>query len=100
MTDIARLTATDFDAYVGKSFQGSPTGHTQAEVGLVLVSVTRRGAVPGFREPFTLELLGPASPVLAQGTYRLDHPEHGPLELFMVPVGAGAEGVRYEIAFG
>jgi hypothetical protein len=37
--------------------------------------------------------------VLAQGTYRLSHPQLGELELFLVPLGPAAEGMQYEAAF-
>jgi hypothetical protein len=41
----------------------------------------------------------PLSEVWPQGTYTLSHGELGELELFSVPIGADAEGVRYEAAF-
>jgi hypothetical protein len=49
--------------------------------------------------PFALILRGPRNRPLAQGTYPLLHPEHGPLHLFVVPVGPDRAGLCYEITF-
>ena len=53
----------------------------------------------GQRRQFSLVFRGPAGPVLPQATYRLDHAELGELELFLVPIGPDAGGMRYEAAF-
>jgi len=37
--------------------------------------------------------------LLPQGIYRLHHPTHGALDLFMAPIGPDARGMRYEIIF-
>jgi hypothetical protein len=49
--------------------------------------------------PFCVFLCGPVSPALPQATYALRHPRLGPIELFLVPVGRDAKGVRYEATF-
>lgn len=36
---------------------------------------------------------------LPQGTFALEHPQHGTLELFMVPIQPDAGGTRYEVIF-
>ena len=36
---------------------------------------------------------------LPQGTFRYEHPVHGPLDLFTVPVGPDGQGMCYEIIF-
>jgi hypothetical protein len=51
------------------------------------------------RRQFSLVFLAPTSDVWRQGTFTLTHDELGELELFLVPIGADAEGVRYEAAF-
>lgn len=51
------------------------------------------------QNPFALVLIGPASPLLPQGIYGLLHPQHGRLDLFMVPIGSDASHTRYEIIF-
>jgi hypothetical protein len=52
------------------------------------------------RAPFSLVFAGPAEPILPQRTWPLEHPELGRFELFLVPVGRDAAGVRYEAVFG
>lgn len=53
----------------------------------------------GHRVPFTLTFVGPMQPVLPQRIYRLEHPDIGAFELFLVPVGPGAQGMQYEAVF-
>lgn len=49
------------------------------------------------REPFSLLFEGPPEPALLQQTVPLTHEEMGDLDLFLVPIGPGAEGQqRYE----
>jgi isocitrate dehydrogenase len=49
--------------------------------------------------PFALLLRGPLDHPLGQGTYRLNHPQRGPLDLFMVPIHRDSAGFSYEITF-
>jgi uncharacterized protein DUF6916 len=51
------------------------------------------------RRQFSLFFAGPVQPVLEQGTYPLHHDALGDLDLFLVPVGSGGDGIRYEAAF-
>ena len=51
------------------------------------------------RRQFSLLFRGPVDPFLSQGTYRLDHAELGALDIFLVPIGPDAEGMRYEAVF-
>jgi hypothetical protein len=53
----------------------------------------------GHRVPFTLTFVGPMQPVLPQRIYRLEHPEVGAFDLFLVPVGPNAQGMQYEAVF-
>jgi hypothetical protein len=50
-------------------------------------------------QAFSLVFTGPPEPVLPQALYRLEHPEMGRLDIFLVPIGAGPEGVQYEAVF-
>jgi hypothetical protein len=63
-----------------------------------LVEVKARPAPPG-REQFSVLFVGPAEPVWPQGTYRFTHPALGEVDLFMVPVGRGSQGIEYEVCF-
>ena len=51
------------------------------------------------RTPFAIVFRGPPEPVLSQGIRRLQHEALGVLEIFIVPVGRDASGVRYEAIF-
>lgn len=66
------------------------------------VQVVETRALPPIsprQNPFALVLAGPAAPALPQGIYGLLHPQHGRLELFMVPIGRDASHTRYEFIF-
>jgi hypothetical protein len=67
---------------------------------------TEEGTEPGGPGPdgqerlqFSLFFRGRTAPLLPQATYSLSHPELGELDLFLVPIGADDDGVRYEAAF-
>ena len=51
------------------------------------------------RTTFSLLFYGPTEPLLPQGTYRIEHPDLGNLDLFIVPLGPDNNGVRYEAVF-
>ena len=51
------------------------------------------------REQFSLHFRGPASPVLPQRIYGLQHATLGTLEIFLVPIRRDAAGIIYEAAF-
>jgi hypothetical protein len=50
-------------------------------------------------EQFSLIFTGKVSPWLQQGLYTLVHPQMREYELFLVPIGPDATGMRYEAAF-
>jgi hypothetical protein len=95
-----KLQSTDFSSCLEQLFQVRITEHDP--VSLELVAVTELGAahVPGRRRPFALLFLGAASPqYLAQGTYQVEHDVLGRLDLFIVPLGAQGQRMRYEAIF-
>ncbi len=51
------------------------------------------------RVPFSVELQSHDATNHGQRIYRLSHPVLGDLDLFLVPVGKGERGIRYEIVF-
>ena len=53
----------------------------------------------GRLEQFSLVFSGNDRPWLGQGSYRLKHPAMGDHELFLVPIGPDAAGMRYEAVF-
>jgi hypothetical protein len=50
-------------------------------------------------EQFSLVFIGAAFPWLQQGLYTLVDPEMREHQLFLVPIGPDAAGMRYEAAF-
>ena len=51
------------------------------------------------RTPFSLVFRGPAGPVLPQRIYSMEHAAVGRFDIFIVPTGPDAEGMRYEAVF-
>lgn len=96
---LENLTIRDFSRRIGEEFRVAGSG---ASVVLALVEATdlsRPGARGPRRSPFSLVFRGPAQPVLPQRTYPLENAALGPLEIFLVPIGPDASGMRYEAVF-
>ena len=94
-----QLTAASFDPHRGSTFR---TAVGQDEVELRLAAVERLPTYPGAPrpEPFSLVFTGPLESPLGQRTHRLHHDVIGDLEIFLVPIGPGPEGIaRYEAVF-
>jgi hypothetical protein len=95
---LEKLTLTDFEALIGEPFELERDG----EVAPARLLEARGGGPgpAGFRAPFSLVILAemPAGH-WPQGTYRLSHEKLGNMDLFMVPIGPGEQGMRYEISF-
>jgi hypothetical protein len=51
------------------------------------------------RRPFSLVFVGPGRFMLPQRTYPVEHESLGEFDLFLVPIGPGGEGMRYEAVF-
>jgi hypothetical protein len=103
MAEIRWLTYDHFAQRRGQRFEVAVAEGPALD--LELIEATQ-GGLPGGRGPdgqermqFSVIFRGTAEPVLPQGTYQLTHAQLGELELFIVPIGADAEGVRYEAAF-
>ena len=93
-----RLTIADFSGRVGETFNATaPDGPTLT---LTLASVDELPAPPdGGRTPFSLEFRDDAPDHVPQQTLAVEHPEMGAFDLFVVPLGPGPEGMRYEAIF-
>lgn len=87
----------EFEALVGKTVRITD-GVNAVELEL---AEARRLQNPSPREnPFAIVLReNDAKRVFSQGTYRLEHPTLGPLDLFFVPVGPDGAGMCYEVTF-
>jgi hypothetical protein len=98
VTDLATVTAADFDSLTDRKFarvvrEGEPA------VSLTLTDVTRGRANPAGRDSFTLTFTGPAHLTLDQGIHPLTHSTMGSLDLFLVRVGLDQQAT-YEAVFG
>jgi len=92
------LSLDNFATLVGEPFSlGDESGEIQPAV-LVEASALPGPAFNG-RAPFRLMFEGPAEPVMAQCTFKVEHSALGRLDIFLVPVGRSAAGVRYEAVF-
>ena len=101
LTDLTALTMERFAALAGSTFSvalGAPWD-LQLELAEVAALSTQTSFTGAFRAPFRLIFHGPAQPVHPQATLPLDHPELGRVEIFLVPLGPDAVGMRYEAIF-
>lgn len=90
------FTIDTFSGHVNTKFVMHHGDSQTAE--LELISVTDVGS-SARQTQFSLVFLGPDAAPLAQGIYRIDHDELGPMDLFLVPIGRDKSGVRYEAIF-
>lgn len=96
------VTVSEFAACLGSAFRVySETGRGME---LELIEATplgpqSRGGGSAKREGFSLVFRGPAEPVLPQRIHAIEHATLGRMELFLVPIGPDARGMRYEAVF-
>lgn len=96
---LENLAYSDFFERVGEEFR---VAAGEAAVALVLTEVTdlsRPESPSPRRKPFSLIFRGPRTPALPQRIWPLEHAAFGRLEIFLVPIGPDAEGMRYEAVF-
>jgi hypothetical protein len=92
---LATLTVDDFAPHVGQAFQVAGGGAAVA-LSLASAQASRHSASPA-RQGFALVFVGEAS--LGQGIHTVVHPELGALDIFLVPIGPGPQGLQYEAIF-
>ena len=104
---LERFTIATFAEHLGETFHVDPgAGDAGQFLEMALIETTdlsagegKRVAGSGRRAPFSIVFRGPATPILPQRIYRLDHPGIGPFEIFLVPIGPDEAGMRYEAVF-
>jgi hypothetical protein len=99
VTDLATVTADDFDALEDRPFARVVAAGEPA-LAITLAEIRRLRPRPGERPPFALVFVGPANPTLEPGVHPLRHAVLGDLELFLTPVGGDADTRSYEAVFG
>lgn len=84
----------------GTVFRMTVEGQDAEDLELVSVSPGSEPAVPGGRVPFSLMFRSSRKDVyVPQGCRSLLHPVLGRAEVFLVPIGPDATGMRYEAVF-
>lgn len=94
---VEKITIVDFQPYLNQSLsiRFAPEATHPAQ----LTRLSPWGSESDkFRQPFTLEFETELTQYYyLQGTFILIHPVMGELLLFMVPIGLGTKGMRYEV---
>ena len=84
-------TARTFEPLIGSAFQIMIADQSPLELRLSEVedlTVADRLRADDIRpQPFSLIFLGPLTPVAQQACHDLTHPELGPHQIFLVPIG-------------
>jgi hypothetical protein len=93
---VADLSIEDFEAHSGQTFR--LTANDRA-LDLELAQVQRLGTALRAGGAFSLVFHAPAGPPLAQSIYPIEHPQLGPMELFVVPIQPMNGQQRYEVIF-
>jgi hypothetical protein len=100
MKTLEQLQSSDFMPHLNQTFTVRLEGLEPIKLELVAVTERGTGGQPGGRQPFSLLFLGPvSSQYLFQHTFRLEHPEMGALDIFLVPLGPQEGRMRYEAIF-
>ena len=99
--DLAGLTLATARSLVGLDFVRRNDAGPDVTLRLASAEPARRDPSAGDAadRPFSLIFRGPAEPRLTQGMHDLEHPEHGFVGLFLVPVGDADGGFQYEAVF-
>lgn len=96
---LEQISIADFQPHLNGTFSIRFTPEATHPAQLTKVTPWSHGS-DKYRQPFTLELETDLKGVYyLQGMFVLVHPELGDLELFMVPIGPGGNGMRYEVVF-
>lgn len=94
---IEQLRLEDFSGRVGEKFRLTTTAGDTVEI--ELLDAAGSNAPPLQRQPFSLVFRLPAEVPPIQAIYHLEHDEMGAMDLFLVPLGPGKEGLQWEAVF-
>jgi len=96
-----KVTVSRFRECLGTTFRiRSASGRVDLEL-IEASPIGVQASAPGAsnRQAFSIVFRGPAEPVLMQQIHALEHAALGRLDLFLVPIGPDAKGMRYEAVF-
>lgn len=98
-----RMSMTVFQPLLGQKFSLELEDGTRVELKLDEVNPgserIREQYPPEERAPFSLVFRGGPEEPLPQQIYPLQHAELGRVDIFLVPIGPGKEGMGYEAVF-
>jgi hypothetical protein len=95
--ELSELTLERFLPLVAQEFR-LHAGDTELDALLVEARAVGQ-SLPDRRQAFSLIFTGPASPVLPQSIYRVEHASLGELDVFLVPIGLRDSRVEYQAVF-
>ena len=97
------FTVHTFRPHLNDTFHVFPDAATDIPMTLITVTALGEGGTDTEpaqgRHPFSLVFRSAPGVPLPQRIYTLEHAELGRFELFLVPIAADREGVRYEAIF-
>ena len=93
------LTSSDFLKKVGEEFRVAAGNDAVVLVLSEVTDLSRLESPSPRRRSFSLIFRGPLRPLLDQRIWCLEHAALGRLEIFLVPIGPDASGMRYEAVF-
>jgi hypothetical protein len=100
---LENVTLSDYDGRVGNAFQIWLDGVDAVPAELIEVRSLGFNPMPGGkqggRESFALIFRVPGAWRHPQRIFRVDHAELGSMDIFLVPVGPDAKGMRLEAVF-
>jgi len=100
-----RVTVSDFTRHSTATFRVRLNDNETLDLELIEarpIGESRRPTRPGMREQaFSLIFRGPSDRLLPQRIYPIEHPEHGSLAIFLVPLGPEGDpgGLHYQAIF-
>ena len=99
MTVLEAFTCSTFAPRVSERFRLVRDGPEPMDMVLIEATELPMASPQPGRTPFSIVFLGPGPAVLPQATYRLEHPDLGAFDLFLVPIARDGDGVRYQAIF-
>jgi hypothetical protein len=97
------FTINTFSSLIGDEFRLHVAGLPPVPLELIEATLldgdSAAPAEHGRRIPFSIVFRGLREPFLVQRLYVLEHATIGRFELFIVPIGPDARGMRYEAVF-
>ena len=100
---LQELTLNDFSPHLGSKFKLHMDSGRHLDIELVEATpLSMGGARPAHLSPrgaFSIIFFAPSEAELPQQIYRLEHEVLGELEIFLVPIGRAASGLKCEAIF-